>query len=110
MTSSPQAILPFPKAQPQLKKSNFRNRHSAVVTSTPEKQRLEEKQANSVKKKKPKRNIFKPSQLKKSKKEEWFCIVCFDSYSNSAPREIWLQCHSCKGWANEACTNAEGSN
>ena len=70
VTSSPQAILPFPKAQSQLKKRNFCKRRSAVVTSTPEKQILEEKQAKSVKKKKPKRNIFKPSQLKKSKKQE----------------------------------------
>ena len=31
VTSSPQAILPFPKAQPQLKKRNFRKSRSAVV-------------------------------------------------------------------------------
>ena len=35
VTSSPQPILPFPKAQPQLKKRNFHKCCSAVVTSTP---------------------------------------------------------------------------
>ena len=35
VTSSPQAILPFPKAQPQLKRRNFCKRRSAVVISTP---------------------------------------------------------------------------
>ncbi|GBO00030.1 hypothetical protein AVEN_128897-1, partial [Araneus ventricosus] len=35
------------------------------------------------------------------------CIFCNDLYSNSKDREGWIQCNRCRGWAHEACSNAE---
>ena len=29
------------------------------------------------------------------------CLVCVELYSNSRPREKWVQCIQCKGWAHQ---------
>lgn len=37
--------------------------------------------------------------------EEWFCLVCCDSYANSASKEKWVQCTACNSWAHQKCTD-----
>ena len=103
---SPQAIQPHPKADPRVKRRpNRRKRRSAVVTSTPEKNTLQ-----ALKNARPK---LTPVQAKPRKKKlqlsakvtkttEWYCLVCGDSYSNSAPGEEWVQC---LGWSHFACVD-----
>ena len=100
----------FSKSPTAIKKEKLLQASFSCCYFHPRETKIRRKTKKICQEKKPKRNIFKPCQLKKSKKQEWFCIICSDSYSNSAPREIWLQCHNCKGWAHEACTDAEGSN
>ena len=90
----PQAIQPHPNAGPRVKRRpNRRKRRSAVVTSTPEK-----KYIASFKNARPKPT---PVQAKPRKRKlqfsanvtrttEWYCLVCGDSYSNSAPGEEWV--------------------
>ena len=33
------------------------------------------------------------------------CLVCVEFYHDSAPREKWIRCCICKGWAHELCTS-----
>ena len=40
-----------------------------------------------------------------SSDDEWYCLVCADTYSNSKSREKWIQCYQCKGWAHEECAD-----
>lgn len=52
----------------------------------------------------PKRKIeSSESQAKKKAKDESYCIVCEDSFSNSEPGEEWIQCYGCKEWSHERC-------
>ena len=48
----------------------------------------------------------KPKKQKtqdESDDENEFCIVCLESFCR--PREVWLQCWSCKGLAHKSCTD-----
>jgi hypothetical protein len=38
--------------------------------------------------------------------EEAFCLVCLGPFSNSAPKEKWIQCTQCKVWSHEQCCDA----
>ncbi|KAK0148854.1 hypothetical protein N1851_010708 [Merluccius polli] len=51
------------------------------------------------KKSKPKKQKIQDS----SDDENEVCIVCLESFSR--PREVWLQCWSCKSWAHKDCTD-----
>ena len=109
---SPHMILPFPKAQPRIRKQSSRRRRSAVVTSTPEKTKLEEAQKAKIKPKPAKKRKVQRNMMANShpKNRDRFCIVYSDSYSNSAPGEVWVQCDIRQDWSHEACTAAGGKN
>ena len=32
-------------------------------------------------------------------------MVCVEPYSNSRPREAWIQCQTCNKWSHEHCTS-----
>ena len=115
---SPEAIRPFPKAAPRKRTGGRKKRKSAILTDTPEKNAIEEEmkrkqmRTKSVKrslKRKPttQKKTKKPSQkdIDSSEEDEWYCLVCVEPYSNSRPREPWIQCQTCKKWSHEECTN-----
>ena len=39
--------------------------------------------------------------------ENTFCPVCGESWVQSKPEEIWVECQLCKIWAHDACTARE---
>ncbi|CAM1298099.1 Uncharacterised protein r2_g752 [Pycnogonum litorale] len=126
-TFSDEAISPLPKAPPRKSQSNQRKkRKTAILTDTPEKQALEEEQLRSKKNKpRPRQksgsNPMKetrakqPSATKKplrvsdgeTSEEECFCLVCVGPFSNSKPREKWIECISCKQWSHAQCVPLE---
>lgn len=119
---SPEAIRPLPKAPPRkLTNRGRRTRKSTIYTDTPEKEeirreheiRMERLKAKQVKKRldgrKTKRNTTNKKktytqQESSSEEEECYCVVCMSAYSESRPREKWIQCTVCKMWAHEECT------
>nr|XP_049704587.1 uncharacterized protein LOC126056252 isoform X1 [Helicoverpa armigera] len=129
---SPELIRPLPKAPPRLiGHTKARKRKTAVLTDTPEKNALAEEQASKKKKtkkkvkgkgtgkckgkgkqtKKPTKNPAKRRVLQdddsSDDEQEWFCIICCDAYSNSAPGEQWIECRECKNWAHLQCVEDE---
>lgn len=54
-----------------------------------------------------KRQIFSKKEKDESSEEEedCYCLICLGSFANSRPKERWIQCTKCKGWAHEDCTN-----
>lgn len=128
--------LPKETERIKKRKNDKRRGKTAVLTSSPYKAELEaeervkiEKEKNQ-KQNKPKRALFKKSSEhnavnpkvqkgKKRKVEETMissdeeqnaddaCIFCNELYTDSKGKEGWIQCGSCRGWAHEACSNAE---
>ncbi|CAK1587284.1 unnamed protein product [Parnassius mnemosyne] len=123
---SPEMIRPFSKAGPRQNTTrNNRRMSSAIVTDTPEKKILEEKEVNAKKTK----IIFKKMTTKqsiktlnrksrknhensvlpddsdssdsKTNKNSDDCVVCSKSYENSD--QDWFQCKICSDWAHESC-------
>ena len=39
--------------------------------------------------------------------ERWPCLVCGESYKDSRPGEVWVQCVTCERWSHEACTTGD---
>ncbi|KAG5868725.1 hypothetical protein JTB14_013041 [Gonioctena quinquepunctata] len=35
--------------------------------------------------------------------EDYYCLVCLESFRNSAPNKTWVQCGDCKNWSHAAC-------
>ena len=105
---SPVQVRPFPKAQPRSnnKRKRSRKRKSEILTDTPVKTTIA--QAKSSKKVRLLKNVqcnsfyknSSPTRQKEKRKpttlakQEWYCLVCMDSYSNSKSKEIWVQCFS----------------
>ena len=44
------------------------------------------------------------SDLSSDEDEEWHCLICGESFSNSRSREVWVQCVLCRDWAHRECT------
>ncbi|XP_037870942.1 uncharacterized protein LOC119629361 [Bombyx mori] len=120
---SPEVIRPLPKAPPRkLTNRGRKTRKSTIYTDTPEKEeirreyenRLKRTKAKQVKKRldggKTKTNARSRGKIKmhqessSSEEEECYCVVCMSAYSESRPREKWIQCTVCKMWAHEECT------
>lgn len=62
--------------------------------------RIQEKRKSEVK-----RRVLQESDESDNEKDdlEWYCLICYDSYSNSKPREKWIECIMCKNWAHLNC-------
>ena len=81
-----------------------------MVTSTPEKNTLHVQALKNARPKptplqtKPRKRKLQLS-AKVTKTTEWYCLVCGDSYSNSASGEEWVHCCKCLGWSHFACVD-----
>lgn len=130
---SPREIRPPPEQKdPRIvKKPDKRRGKTVILTSSPYKLELElEEQGKTNKKEKKTLNqkLFKipkqkTVQTRKKKKfsiktdslssdeddeeSDEACIFCNELYAKSKSLEGWIQCLNCKGWAHEACSNAE---
>lgn len=121
-TFSPEIVRPLPKAGPRKSSINRKRRKTAILTDTPEKENLRREQEISDMKKaksgsKKGKAKKKVEQVKKAilqddsdsnSDDEYFCLVCCESYSDSVPGEGWIQCHLCKLWAHEKCVSNKG--
>lgn len=61
-------------------------------------------------KEKVKRRVLQERNSSESDAEndlEWYCLICCDSYSNSRPREEWVECVMCKNWAHLQCLDKD---
>ncbi|XP_039754930.1 PHD finger protein ALFIN-LIKE 3-like [Pararge aegeria] len=130
---NPEIVKPLPKASPRLQMATKRRiRKTAVLTDTPEKNALAEEQVKKKSRKekairnkgkennnnkekgtgkgkaqkKGKRRVLQESESDSDDEVlEWYCIICCDSYSNSLPREKWIECSLCRNWAYVKCIN-----
>lgn len=125
---TPEEIRPFPKAGQRKSTGGRKKGKTLILTNTPVKKQIElEAHMRSGKSKYQKsmpkskmckedtpKSIGKGKQIKKKKsklideedsEDEWFCLVCCDSYANSASKEKWIQCYECKYWAHQKCTD-----
>lgn len=105
-------ISPLPDAasrRTQVRKR--RAEKSEILTGSPYKQQLQEKEREKKKKEetsrkgkktndKTKIKKTKAKQVVEDKQVKYFCVVCCEDYD-----EDWIQCGLCKGWAHEACAD-----
>ncbi|KAJ4425442.1 hypothetical protein ANN_28057, partial [Periplaneta americana] len=111
-------ISPIPEAaQRRLNVRRRRAARSEILTSSPYKAQLEEKQALK-KSEKVKKRLMQDSINKRatrSKQElntkggkifegETECIICCETF-----QEDWIKCDFCQGWAHENCANTEST-
>ncbi|XP_030745178.1 uncharacterized protein LOC115874224 [Sitophilus oryzae] len=108
---------------------------TALLTSTPYKENLEEQRkkvvrsktirsvfssakgttkgkssASAQKTRKRHRPLLRPQESSsESDNEDSLCIVCIYPFSQSIPGEEWIRCTSCKKWAHLKCTNGRNS-
>jgi hypothetical protein len=117
---SPKEILPLPKClQNQVTKRKRRCQKSEILTSSPYKKQLEEKNEkikNKENRKNAKKNLSKGKSLSRgnSKKkspeppkepeEETWCLTCGEQYLYP-PAENWIQCGKCEDWSHELCAD-----
>lgn len=127
---SPQDIRPYPKAgERKNQKKGKKPLKSAILTSTPVKERLEKESEEKEAKKKakaenakkrlykmiktenPKQKTGKKFLPKKKPKvesetdeeDDALCLICLKPYSESKPGQDWIQCISCRKWAHIEC-------
>ncbi|XP_030745251.1 uncharacterized protein LOC115890301 [Sitophilus oryzae] len=124
-----QKIRPFPKAE---RGGNCKRKKltASVITSTPIKEQLEDKEYQIRQREEKKRKIIEkksqkiPKKLKESTiaskkekvmpltppkktKESIFCPGCDELYQDP-PVEDWISCSNCQYWWHEACSNYNG--
>ena len=110
-----QTVSPIPKLA--VKRPRSRKAESAaVLTSSPYKDALAKKHVLKTQKKQKGERKGKAKAGKGTKKkrleaeessdeeEDWPCIICCEPYSRARPREVWVECQSCRCWAHEDCT------
>lgn len=128
---SPEVALPIPKIQQTIKRANRKRGKTAILTSTPYKEELEEAAAKKVPKKKKegvKRNIANESQISSIAKKkrnpskklsinkvdsdsssdensDVECLYCNEYWSKSV--EGWIACSACHKWAHNACAGID---
>lgn len=115
--------------QPKVRK-NSRKRHSTIITSTPMKEALEEKEQKRKKKEQTKENIVNKNkkgvktlksfedktnkkkenskEIKSKNRKEHYCLICEEKYEEPIT-EDWIMCYKCKLWAHEKCTSGEST-
>ncbi|CAH1982597.1 unnamed protein product [Acanthoscelides obtectus] len=126
---SPEAIRPLPQAEARKNTQKRRKIKSAILTDTPVKNELEaiEARRNTKKVKRPALNLENKTKKSVSKTrrncknkgkisekessdsddDDCFCVVCMEPFSQSVPKEEWIQCIECKSWAHWACTKGD---
>lgn len=128
---SPEVALPIPKIQQTVKRANRKKGKTAVLTSTPYKEELEEaaakrvpnKKKDGVKRKigneietnriaKKKRNPSKKLPINKvdsdsssDENSDVECLYCNEYWSKSI--EGWIACSACHKWAHNACAGVD---
>ena len=120
---SPEVVRPSPKAIDVIdtcsKRPARKRGKSSILTNTPEKLALEEVANKRQSKVVPKQSSSRGKGGKLARQRlsfieedsddcnEYFCLVCLDNYTNSRPREEWVQCITCRKWAHVKCTKGE---
>lgn len=111
-------LSPFPDASKKRLVTRARKtQKSEIITSSPYKKDIEERQKSRSNKKdkakkqkgkgakktlKTTKNIQSLSQEDREKETE--CIICGETFE-----EDWIQCHECKDWAHEDCVYIDSS-
>jgi hypothetical protein len=124
---SPELARSFPKAADRKGTANAtrRKRSTAILTDTPVKAALQDKQKltqvtkGKTHQRRSKRCLVNKAARDSKKKQivrkiqkdcsdenacETFCLVCMDRYSKSLGGEIQVQCTQCQMWAREKYT------
>lgn len=131
---SPEALRPYPKAPPRkIGNRSRKTKKSAIYTDTPEKEAVRkdyEERQKRLKNKQTKKKVLESSpgntnkgkgkgkgKAKKrkantppesSEEEEYYCLLCLETYSASRSGESWIQCQGrCKQWSHVACTDGD---
>lgn len=126
---SPEALRPYPKAPPRKAGNRGRKtKKSAIYTDTPEKEAVRkeyEERQKRLKKTQTKKKVLEVSTEKthkgkgkgkgkkkktntpsESSEDDYYCLLCLETYSASRSGEKWIQCQGgCKQWSHEACTD-----
>ena len=124
---TPETVRPYPKAPPRKVGSRGRKiKKSAIYTDTPEKEAVrkeyEERQKrlkNTQTKKKVLQTVTEKANKRKGKtkkkktntppesdEDEYYCLICLETYSTSRSGDSWIQCQGgCKQWSHVACTD-----
>lgn len=137
VNATPADILPIPKVAISSKRVSRKRGKTAILTSTPYKNELEEtinqrnlkeqkknlvkrkiggvEKSTGIKAKKKKSVQTKKSRSQKelnessdtSEDDDTPCLYCNDLYSNSTSREGWIRCRLCFKWAHNACAGID---
>lgn len=127
-------IVNVPQLSQPKRKQTSRKRHSTIITGTPMKDALKEKEEKRKKKEQTKKDettilsknknkkgmknlksfendMHKEKKVKKSDSkddEEYYCLICNEKYVEPIT-EDWILCYKCKLWAHEKCTSDENT-
>ncbi|CAG5047490.1 unnamed protein product [Parnassius apollo] len=116
--ASPSDILPIPSVQRTKNRKQYRRGKTAIITSTPYKNELENlkkpgktSNPNDPRLKRNAKNKQKTKQSDKTQKcndEDVICLYCNDvNHSFLTSLEPWVACQLCGRWAHNACAGVD---
>lgn len=121
--ASPKDILAIPTVEQRSQtRKNYRRGKTVVLTSTPYKKELEEREQLKRTKKcsNPKEGLKKVSKKQKTQKvysdvensgKDALCIYCMDhNHTYLKSSEGWVACQRCGCWAHTACAGVDDDN
>ena len=97
-------VLKVPIPSPREVKRKVKCQRSTILTSSPTKRRLEEKEKNArpAKRQAKKRTGRMRKDSLNAKEAEDTCIFCGEGVRGQ--NELWLQCQTCENWCHDACS------
>lgn len=116
--ASPSDILPIPSVQRTEKRKQYRRGKTAIITSTPYKNELENwkkpgktSNPNDSRLKnntKNKQKAIHSAKKQKNNDEDAICLYCNDENNNFlTSSEPWVGCQLCGRWAHNACAGVD---